>query len=207
MQQFALTQKMQCGLCGSMFHRHRVNHKNCWFCYQHRENRDLCSMGNVYEEEIYESFLTVYHKLLDNRQFILKPLLEQLLELQGKTTFAKPEFTDIQNQIANLTRQNHTLARLQSKGCMDSAFFIEKSNHNNKQIEELRQKLQELQKPDNLSGRIDQTRLILELLDKTNPMLEFDPTVFKSMVHKIIVFPQKFCFQLINGLILEEKRD
>ena len=207
MQQFALTQKMQCGLCGSIFHRHRVNHKNCWFCYQHRENKDLCSMGNIYEEEIYESFLTVYNKLLDNQDFILKPILEQLLELQGKTTFAKPEFTDIQNQIANLTRQNHTLARLQSKGCMDSAFFIEKCNHNNKQIEELRQKLQELQKPDNLSDRIDQTKLLLELLDKTNPMLEFDPTVFKSMVHKIILFPQKFCFQLINGLILEEKRD
>jgi len=30
--------------------------------------------------------------------------------------------------------------------------------------------------------------------------------MFKSMVQKIIVYPEKFCFQLTNGLVLNEGR-
>lgn len=37
-------------------------------------------------------------------------------------------------------------------------------------------------------------------------MLEFEPVIFKSMIHKITVYPDRFCFHLINGLILDEGR-
>lgn len=207
MQEFTLSQKIQCGLCGSMFHRHRVNNQNCWFCYQHRENKDLCSMDNIYEKNLYEAFLTVYNKLLDHKDMILKPMLEQLLEAQSKITFAKPEITELHNQIANLTRQNHSLARLQAKGCVDPALFIEKSHRINQQIEELRQKLRGCQGSDSLARAIDHTKLLLELLEKTGPMPTFQPTIFNDMVQKITVYPQKYCFHLVNGLVLEERRD
>ena len=46
----------------------------------------------------------------------------------------------------------------------------------------------------------------LKLLEEAQPMLEFEPSVFKSMVLKIVVYPERFSFHLINGLVLDEGR-
>lgn len=95
---------------------------------------------------------------------------------------------------------------MQTKGCIDSAIFIERSNLNNQKIEELRRELRQLQEPDEVSRIVDSTKLLLELLEEAQPMLEFEPSVFKSMVLKIVVYPERFSFHLINGLVLDEGR-
>ena len=206
-QKSPLSGLMKCGLCGSTFHKHANNGEKCWFCAQHIKDKDLCPMPILHENEVHTAFLTVYNKLLDHKDMILKPMLEQLLEAQSKTMFAKPEITELHNQIANLTRQNHSLARLQAKGCVDPALFLEKCNRINRQIEERRQKLRESQRPDSIRVAADHTKKLLELLEKTGPMLTFQPAIFKDMVQKITVYPQKYCFHLVNGLVLEERRD
>lgn len=77
---------------------------------------------------------------------------------------------------------------------------------NNKLIEELRFELRQLQEPDRVSETIDQTNLLLDLLDDAQPMLEFEPSIFKSMIKEITVYPEKFSFVLSNGLVLCEMR-
>lgn len=37
-------------------------------------------------------------------------------------------------------------------------------------------------------------------------MLEFEPSIFKSMIKEITVYPEKFSFVLSNGLVLCEMR-
>lgn len=196
---------MQCGLCGSAFHKHKSNGENCWFCYQHRKGKTLCPMGILYEKDIYAAFLSVHNKLLDN-QDILKAMLNQLLELQTKVMFTRSDIVELNEKISELIKQNHSLTRLQTKGCIDSAIFIERSNLNNQKIEELRRELRQLQEPDEVSRIVDSTKLLLELLEEAQPMLEFEPSVFKSMVLKIVVYPERFSFHLINGLVLDEGR-
>ena len=200
-----LSNTMQCGLCGSAFHKHKSNDENCWFCYQHRKGKTLCPMGILYEKDIYAAFLSVHNKLLDN-QDILKAMLNQLLELQTKVMFTRSDIVELNEKISELIKQNHSLTRLQTKGCIDSAIFIERSNLNNQKIEELRRELQQLQEPDEVSRIVDSTKLLLELLEEAQPMLEFEPSVFKSMVLKIVVYPERFSFHLINGLVLDEGR-
>lgn len=163
-------------------------------------------MGIVQEHEIYQSFLKVHNKLLDNRDFILKVMLNQLLELQTKVTFARPDIVALNEKIADLVKQNHSLARLQAKGCIDSAIFIERSNGNNQRIERMRRELRQLQGPDELSSLIDSTTLLMDLLKEASPLLEFEPSIFKSMVKEIAVYPEKFCFYLNNNLALDEGR-
>ena len=82
-------------------------------------------------------------------------------------------------------------------------YFVQE---NNKRIEELRLELRQRQEPDDTSSAIEGTRLLLDLLEGAKPMLEFDPSLFRSMVKKITVYQEKFCFQLANGLVLEERR-
>ena len=205
MQQTPLRSTMQCALCGSYFHKHKSNGENCWFCALHRKSKDLCPMPNIREQEILMAFLSMYNKLLDNID-ILSTMMSQLLELQAKSVCSRPDIMDLNEKISALVTQNHSLSRLQAKGCIDSAIFIERSNRNNKLIEELRQELRQRQEPDDTSSAIEGTRLLLDLLEGAKPMLEFDTSIFQSMVKQITVYQEKFCFQLANGLVLEEMR-
>ena len=162
-------------------------------------------MPNIREQEILMAFLSMYNKLLDNID-ILSTMMSQLLDLQAKSVCSRPDIMDLNEKISELVTQNHSLSRLQAKGCIDSAIFIERSNRNNKLIEELRQELRQLQEPDDTSSAIEGTRLLLDLLEGAKPMLEFDSSVVRSMVKQITVYQEKFCFQLSNGLVLEERR-
>ena len=162
-------------------------------------------MPNIREQEILMAFLSMYNKLLDNID-ILSTMMSQLLDLQAKSVCSRPDIMDLNEKISELVTQNHSLSRLQAKGCIDSAIFIERSNRNNKRIEELRQELRQRQEPDDTSSAIEGTRLLLDLLEGAKPMLEFDSSIFQSMVKQITVYQEKFCFQLANGLVLEERR-
>lgn len=206
MQKSPLSNIMQCGLCGSAFHKHKSNGEICWFCYQHRKGKTLCPMGILCEKEVYMAFLSIHNKLLDNKDFILKAMLNQLLELQTKVISTNADIVEINEKISELVTQNHSLARLQTKGCIDSAIFIERSNRNNQKIEELRRELRQRQEPDGISNAIEGTQLLLDLLESAKPMLKFEPAIFQSMVKQITVYQETFCFQLANGMILEERR-
>lgn len=149
--------------------------------------------------------MIVFNKLLDNPG-ILKTVLDQLLELQSKAFYTRPDIQDLNRKIAEIVGQNHTLARLQAKGCMDSASYIERCNQNNRKIEDLRSQLRKLQTPVAADSTIENTKCLIDALNGAEPMLEFEPVIFKSMIHKITVYPDRFCFHLINGLILDEGR-
>lgn len=203
---FPLSHIMECGLCGSTFHRHLKKGTARWYCYQHVKDIASCPMEIITEKEAYQVFLRLYNKLLDNKNSILKAMLNQLLALQNRTVLTRPDIVNLNQKISDLVKQNHSLARLQTKGCIDSAIFIERSNRNNQKIEELRRELRRLQESDDISSAIENTTLLLDLLEGAPPMLEFEPSIFKSMVQKITVYPEKFCFHLTNGLVLEEGR-
>ena len=162
-------------------------------------------MPNIREQEILMAFLSMYNKLLDNID-ILSTMMSQLLDLQAKSVCSRPDIMDLNEKISELVTQNHSLSRLQAKGCIDSALYIEKCNLNNQKIEALRKKLKHDQASDRIRQLIDKTELILELLKDREPMLEFEESILKAMVQTIVVFPNTICFRLVNGLKLKEKR-
>ena len=78
-------------------------------------------MEIIEETEIYQSFLTVYNKLLEHKDDILKPMAAQLCRLRDKSVFTKPDVIALNREISELVQRNHALARLQTKGTIDSA--------------------------------------------------------------------------------------
>ena len=162
-------------------------------------------MGIIQQEEIYQAFLTLYNKLANNTE-IIRDMLSDLHALQDKVYFSNSDNLELNGQIAELIRQNHSLARLQTKGCIDSALYIEKCNLNNQKIEALRKELKQDQASDRIRQLIGKTELILEFLKYREPMLEFEASILKAMVQTIVIFPNTICFHLVNGLKLEEKR-
>ena len=202
---FSLNRIMTCGLCASSFQHRRQKGKNSWVCAAHLKDKTLCSIGIVADQDIRQAFLTLFNKLLDNLE-ILKTMLNQLLDMQSKAFYTRPGIQELNRQISATVKQNHSLTLLQTRGCIDSAIFIERSNRNNQKIEELRRELRQLQEPDDTSSAIDNTRLLIDLLEESRPMLELEPSIFRSMVKHITVYPEQFCFHLTNGLTLDEGR-
>lgn len=137
MQQFPLSRMMKYGLCASTFYRRPNKGYIRWMCYRHRQSKELCKMDIVQEKEVYGAFLKLYNKLLEHKEEILTPMLCQLRELQGKILFSKPDVVRLNQEISELMKQNHSLSRLQSKGCIDSALFVERSSKNNQQLDQL----------------------------------------------------------------------
>ena len=166
-------------------------------------------MQPVYTKEIHHAFLTLYDKLLANIG-ILESVLAELQQLQIRINWSRPDILRLNQEIMSLVKQNHTLARLQSKGGADAALFIERFNANNQKIAALRKTLLQAQETDEtveLDDMIRETKNLLSLLKNGKMLTEFAPETFRKIVIRITVWPDKFEFHLTNGLMLEERRD
>ena len=203
--QYPFTSLIVCDECGTNFCRRIAkNQRVLWTCRKHFKGKHLCSMESLNETEIQRYFLTLYKKLAENRQEILGSYLRQLEELKDKDFMAHPDAMELNRQIAGLLEQNHTLHRLRAKECIDSAFFIAQSNELGQKISNLKAELKQYRDLNEYADFIDNTRLILTILD--SPMPVFSASVFRNIVSRITVTHETLRFQLVNGLELEEER-
>ncbi|MEF2795393.1 MAG: recombinase family protein [Hydrogeniiclostridium sp.] len=198
-------QLLICSECGATLRR-RVNRgKVSWVCGRHLRGKELCSLQKVPEPELLEAWSRLCRKLSENRESILGEMLSQLEEIKWKSRRNKPGTEELEAKLAELIRQNHALSRLRSRGMLDSAIFIEKSNRNNLEIERIRAELAKTAAPDRIVETIRDTRKLLHALDSLTPASEELPAP-REIIRAVVVKPDRFRFLLINGLQLEEAR-
>ncbi len=161
-------------------------------------------MKSVSEKEVEELFLLLYRKLRVNRSEILDVFVQQLEELAQRQTMQRPEIARIHEKIEQLLQQSHTLHHLWIRECIDSAFFLFRTNEIDREGCSLRTQL----KQQRSSGRVQQiaesTNLLVKMLEK--PLDAFQAEVFRRIVRKVTITQQTLQFQMINGLTFEEKR-
>lgn len=199
-------QLLICSECGATLRR-RVNRgKVGWVCGRHLQGKELCPQQKVDEPQLLEAWSRLCRKLSENRESILGEMLSQLEEIKWKSRRNKPGTEELEAKLAELIRQNHALSRLRSRGMLDSAIFIEKSNRNNLEIEHIRAELTKTAAPDRIAETIRDTQKLLHALDSLSPASEELPAP-REIVRAIVVKPDRFRFLLINGLQLEEARE
>ena len=205
--QYNLSRKIYCGKCGASFRRRYTNGKAYWICRTHDRGKALCEIRQIREDAIYQAFIRLYNKLKQNSRYLLNPVLDQLLALQSIFTMSNAKVGELNKKIAELTKQNLVLNRLRSKGYMDSALFMQKTNEVNQKIGLLRTKRRRLLERDEDDKMIADCRLLIEIIEKGAPCLsEFDEVLFHSIVDKIIVTEQdKLKFRLIGGFEFTER--
>lgn len=132
-------------------------------------------------------------------------MLTGLDELKIKSTRQNTRICDIDLQISELNKQNHVLTHLRSKGYMDSAIFIEKTNALNGKINALRSERSRLLNDDDDTTIADTERLLEILADGPQQLDSFDEMMFSSIVDKMVVNSREtVVFRLLNGLELTE---
>lgn len=116
-----------------------------------------------------------------------------------------PDIIELNTQISNLSRQNHTLAELHAQGLVDPDIFISQTNALTKQLRDVKlQKERLLSTGDN--DILVQTESLIAVLSEGPEMLtEFDAELFDELIDRIIVEDnQQLRFRLRNGLELTE---
>ena len=161
--EFPLTKMVFCEECGSVCYRRITSQGIMWTCSSHLNGLARCRSKGILEDVIYQTFLSLTNKLQQNQDEILKPFLRQVEELRDKEYMSHPGAIRLNQEIAGLLEQNHVLATLRAKECIDSAFFISQTNELDQKISSLRAELQRYRDKNDYWELISGTQTILDM--------------------------------------------
>ena len=205
--QYVFSLKIRCGKCGTNFTRRVTNGKVYWVCHRHFRKKELCELRQIWEDAIEQAFVRLYHKLRQNSRYILSPALRELTDLKSKITMSDGKIGTINKEIAELTKQSLVLNRLRTKGYMDSAIFMQKTNEINQQLDLLKRNRRRLLESDANDQMLSDCRLLVEIVEQGELHLpKFDEVLFHSIVNHIVVTGQdRLQFHLLGGFTFTEQ--
>lgn len=205
--QYTFSLKITCGKCGSSFCRRVTNGKTYWMCHKHFRSKELCEIRQIREDAIQQAFLRLYNKIKPNSRYILSSVLDDLMALRSKITMSDTKVSAINKEIAELTKQSLVLSRLRTKGYMDAAIFMQKTNEINQQLELLKRNRRRLLESDADDKLISDCRLLIGIVEQSEPFLpQFDENLFHSIVERIVVTEQdRLQFCLLGGFTFTEQ--
>ena len=201
----ALSRKLRCGCCGSLFRRKICREKNYWACLTHDANRTSCPITQVAESELHTAFLRLYYKLKRQGSGILTQMLTTLQTVRDQRMLWSEDVIELNKRISNITSQNQLLAMLKQQGGVDPDIFISRSNELAEQLRAVKLEKERLLDACR-DDAITQTQALIETIEAGPDLLEqFDGELFGELVDKIIVESnERLRFRLKNGLELAE---
>ena len=206
---YAFSSRIICGECGSTFRRQKIYigkpyEKIQWSCHQHIADIKVCRQKAVREDIIRQAFISMWNKMAGHAEDLLLPLLAALKAVPNDAA-QEQELLTLENRIQELKQQSHWLQKVLSDGDIGSAVFIERRNQLDPELEEISRRQQFLREQNLMEHEIAQTEYLLTIF-RTRPTIieEFNEELFRLTVEKIRVYPGRLCFELKNGLELEE---
>ena len=174
-------------------------------CRGHESSLDACDLHPISEDAAIASILRLYYKLRHQGLGILTQLHQDLREARRGRLLWSRDMVELNNKIAELTRQERLLAELKQQGLVDPDLFISRRNGLAEQLRAVKLEKERLL-ADEEDQTLQQTQELLEVLASGPDLLDtFDGELFHELVDKIIVESgQRLRFRLINGLELTE---
>ena len=199
-----LNRNIVCGICGTIFRKKRVRGNMYWVCRVHERNKERCEMRPLCEIDIKEAFLRIYHKLQCGKSVLDKMTADLQAAQNGKMLWSA-DIVELNNQIADITRQDRLLTQLKHQGLVDPDIFISRRDALAEQLRAVKLEKERLLESEE-NQTIRQTQFLLETLESSPDFLDtFDEELFRELVEKIIVESNnRLRFRLINGLELTE---
>lgn len=206
---YVFSSRIVCGECGGNFRRQKIYigrpyEKVQWGCYQHITDTTKCGQKAVREDILQKTFVKMWNKLAGHAESILLPLLETLKAVPNDAGQER-ELRELENRIQELKQQGHWLQKVLSDGGIGAAVFIERRNQLEWELEKARHRQAVLKEKNMMEEEIAQTEYLL-MVFRTRPAIieKFDEELFCMVVEKIVVYADRLCFKLKNGLELEE---
>lgn len=128
--------------------------------------------------DVYDTFNKLIKKLKYNRESIILPIIKYIKVMQKKTNENQQKIFEIDKQIADLTAQNHTLAKFHTKGVLDSISYTEQSSAVSDKIMNLRVERRRILNESEEHEILENLKHIDNLLEEYMPNSEFDEELF-----------------------------
>ena len=195
-----------CAECGSLCKCRRQNDVAYWGCAAHEHDVEACKGKRVTEESIKQAFVRMWNTLSRHRKDIVAPTINMLERIQAAQTRGNAELVRCNQQIAQLTEQNHVLAEIERQGLMDSAFFIEQRTTLDKQLAAAREEKRRLFTEDADADLMNELETLCMLLEEDDaPKQTFNESDFQRIVTRVeIGRDKKLRFHLTCGLCFTE---
>lgn len=201
-----LTQMLFCAKCGKAFRRLDNNDKYYWIGSITDTSDCNCTKTRISEKAVFETLTLMTHKLKENCESIIGTALKQLSLMQDLFSENQDLIRKIDNEIAQLSAQNHVLTKLHNSGILDSAEFAEKASEVSNRLTELRASRRKALSEDKDDELIEELHEIYKIMESCEPQAEFDAELFGQIVRRIeVVNNSQIKFKLLGGLEIIEK--
>lgn len=125
---YPLRKKVACGHCGATYRWKVVRKITCWCCPAHDRDMAECPITQIVKGKIFIAFLRLYYKLLHQDRSVLVQLLADLQTVRSRRLLWSLDIMELNNQIADLTRQERLLTVLKKRGAVDPDIFISQTD-------------------------------------------------------------------------------
>lgn len=203
---YPLSRKIRCADCGRTYRRMVVNGVIYWLCSSRAAGITDCAALRIREMDVYDTFNKLIKKLKYNRESIILPIIKYIKVMQKKTNENQQKIFEIDKQIADLTAQNHTLAKFHTKGVLDSISYTEQSSAVSDKIMNLRVERRRILNESEEHEILENLKHIDNLLEEYMPNSEFDEELFGEIIENIVqISKTELSFKLIGGLKFSER--
>lgn len=135
----------------------------------------------------------MYYKLQHQGRSVLEQLLSYLQTARSRRLLWSLDIVELNNQIAELTRQERLLSLLKKQGAVDPDIFISRSGKLAEQLRAAKQAKSRLMDAEE-DQTIARTQELLDILNDSPEFLDvFDGELFGELVEKIIVDSNGIC--------------
>lgn len=179
--EYIFSNKLKCGLCGNILRKYDVGNKERWKCRRYVNGHKIhCKIGDIEDDQLMLSFVKIANKILKEKQI-----------LERKPKFREQKFN---GEFNMLDRQ---IKELEEKGMFT-----------NELISLVYQRSTAFYKTAYIKDYEYQTAKLKQIFaGKKEELQEFDKSFFHVVTKQIIIYPDYFTFELINGLTLDCDRN
>lgn len=201
--EYLLSKKVYCMECGTMYRRKVSESRVAWVCRKKDYNGNDCTSTQIAEQAIYNGFMNVYNRLVNNTEIILTPIVTQLNELRMQKLRNTGVVENINKEIAELSEQILMYQAAKAQGYMESALFLEESKKTNNRITQLKKEKKLLMGNDECEKTLKKTEILINILKTSGPIGELDDKIFSRVITKVWIDKERtLTYELINGLKL-----
>jgi len=196
---------MRCPDCGRAFRRQTTAGTAYWLCSSRSVGASDCPTRRIREDMVRDTFITMLYKLHDNRAAIFDSTILRLEQMQSRSRGMYEAMHEIDRQIADLSAQNHVLARLHTNGVLNGAEYASQSGEISNKISMLRAERRKKITEDADEELLDELRMLKDIMEEYTPSEEFDEELFSQFVESITVNDSTcLTFRLLGGIELTE---
>lgn len=205
LQRYPFSGKLICGHCGETLKRRHWNtgtagERIVWQCITYIQRKaSFCPTKAVGEATIERAFVDVYNQVIQNKSSFFDEFFKIISRTLEKSD-RKSDFSKLSKKIVALEKELKELIKMRTQKQIDDACFNVEADERKEKLRKLNQERDKL--ADSQISLVEQNlkmeRIKATIHNNSNPLTEFDPYLFETVVEKVIIHSPiefTFCFQ------------